>query len=71
MTTINAMGSFLMIYVLTNGDPGRQTETIALFAYHQAFGDFEVAFGAAITVVMLVANTLFALLYLGLARRRS
>ena len=71
MTTINAMGSFLMILVLTNGDPGRQTETIALFSYHQAFGgSFQIAFGASITVIMLVVNVLFALIYLGIARIR-
>ncbi len=70
MTTMNAMGSFLMIFVLTNGDPGRQTETIALFAYHRAFGNFEIAFGAAITVVMLAVNIVFAVVYLGMARSR-
>jgi multiple sugar transport system permease protein len=70
MTTINAAGSFLMIFVLTNGDPGRQTETISLFAYHRAFEYFEIAFGAAITVVMLAVNVIFAIVYLGMARAR-
>lgn len=70
MTTINAMGSFLMILVLTNGAPGRDTETIALYAYHRAFGSFEIAFGAAISVVMLAVNALLAILFLALARRR-
>jgi multiple sugar transport system permease protein len=70
MTTINAMGSFLMILVLTNGAPGRDTETIALYAYHRAFGSFEIAFGAAISVVMLVVNSLLTIFFLTLARRR-
>jgi multiple sugar transport system permease protein len=73
MTTIAASGSFLMIYVLTNGGPAKQTETIALYAYHQAFGapPFEIAFGAAISVVLLLLNLVFALVYLGIARRRA
>ena len=37
MTTITAMGSFLLIQILTNGEPGYGTETIALFAFHRAF----------------------------------
>jgi multiple sugar transport system permease protein len=68
MTTITAMGSFLLIQVLTNGDPGYQTETIALFAFHRAFGTYEIGFGAAISVVMLLLNLLFAAVYLRIAR---
>ena len=37
VTTITTIGSFLMILILTNGDPAYATETIALHAYHQAF----------------------------------
>lgn len=70
MTTINAVGSFLMILVLTNGDPGRQTETVALFAFHRAFQFYEIAFGSAISVGMLALNLLFAAGYLTLARER-
>jgi multiple sugar transport system permease protein len=70
-TTLVTMGSFLLILILTNGDPGYQTETIALFAFHRAFGQYEIGFGAAISVVMLAMNLLFAALYLRLARVKS
>jgi multiple sugar transport system permease protein len=68
VTTITAMGSFLLIQILTNGDPGYQTETIALFAFHRAFVTYEIGFGAAIAVVMLALNLLFAAVYLRIAR---
>lgn len=68
MTTIVTTGSFLLILILTNGDPGYQTETIALFAYHRAFGTYDIGFGSAIAVVMLVLNLLFAAVYLRVAR---
>ena len=70
MTTINAAGSFLMILVLTNGAPGRNTETIALFAFHRGFGFFEIAFGSAITMLLLAVNLVFAVGYLVLLRER-
>jgi multiple sugar transport system permease protein len=70
MTTIVTMGSFLMILILTNGDPAYQTETIALNAYHTAFAFFEIGYGAAISVVMLAINLVFAAIYLRLARGR-
>jgi multiple sugar transport system permease protein len=68
VTTIAAMGSFLLIQILTNGDPGYQTETLALFAFHRAFVTYEIGFGAAIAVVMLGLNLVFAAAYLRIAR---
>ncbi len=68
MTTIVTTGSFLLILILTNGDPGYQTETIALFAYHRAFGVYEIGFGSAVAVVMLALNLIFAAVYLRIAR---
>ena len=70
MATINVSGSFLMILVLTNGDPGRQTETISLFAFHRAFQFFEIAFGSAITVVLLGFNLVCAVVFLAILRER-
>jgi multiple sugar transport system permease protein len=67
-TTLVTMGSFLLILILTNGDPGYQTETIALFAYHRAFVQYQIGFGAAISVLLLALNLLFAAFYLYVAR---
>lgn len=68
MTTITAMGSFLLIAILTNGDPAYGTETIALFAFHRAFVTYEIGLGASIAVVMLALNLAFAAVYLRIAR---
>lgn len=67
-TTMATMGAFLLILIMTNGDPTYQTETIALFAYHRAFVSYEIGFGAAISVVMLALNLAFAAVYLRIAR---
>jgi multiple sugar transport system permease protein len=70
MTTIVSSGSFLTILLLTNGDPGMQTETLALYGFHRGFSGLEIGFGAAISTVLLVANAVFAAVYLGIGRRR-
>jgi multiple sugar transport system permease protein len=67
MTTITALGGFLLIEVLTSG-AGFQTTTVALYAYRNAFGQYEIGYGSAIAVVMLALNLAFALVYLRLAR---
>jgi multiple sugar transport system permease protein len=68
MTTLTTIGSFLLIMILTNGSLGYETETLALFAYHRAFVQFEIGYGAAISVIMLAINLVFAAVYLKLAR---
>lgn len=68
--TISTFGTFILIQTLTNGGPGIETETIALYAYHAAFRSYEIGYGSTIAVVMLLINLVFALFYLRVARPR-
>jgi len=69
--TISTFGTFILIQTLTNGGPGIQTETIALYAYHAAFDSYEIGYGSTIAVAMLAINLLFAALYLRVARPKT
>lgn len=68
--TISTFGTFLLIQTLTNGGPGIQTEVIALFAYHTAFTGYEIGYGSAIALVMLVLNLVFGTIYIRVSRPR-
>ncbi len=55
---INLLGSlraFDTIYVLTGGGPVRSTETIGFFMFRESFTQFKLGYGAAATVVLLIA----------------
>ena len=55
---INLLGSlraFDTIYVLTGGGPVRSTETIGFFMYRESFTQFKLGYGAAATVILLLA----------------
>jgi ABC-type sugar transport system permease subunit len=67
MTTILATGSFLLNQILTGGGTSKQTETLALYAFHMAFTDFRIGFGAALSAVILGLTAVFAAVYLWLA----
>ncbi len=69
--TIATFGSFILILMLTNGGPGIATEVISLYAYHTAFNSFEIGYGSAIAVVMLLINLAFAGAYLLLLRPKT
>ncbi|HEV7719489.1 MAG TPA: sugar ABC transporter permease [Arsenicitalea sp.] len=55
---INLLGSlraFDTIFILTAGGPVRSTETIGFFMYRESFTQFKLGYGAAATVVLLLA----------------
>ena len=51
---------FDLIFIMTKGGPGVQTETISLFLYKQTFGEFEWAYVAAIGLTILLVLSLIA-----------
>lgn len=52
---LNALRAFDMIFVLTGGGPVRSTETIGYFMFRESMLQFKLGYGAAATVVLLVA----------------
>jgi multiple sugar transport system permease protein len=66
MWTFNVFTPFL----LTHGGPAYRTELLSIYTYRVAFRDFEFGKGAAVGVVIMLVNLVFALAYLRIARRR-
>jgi raffinose/stachyose/melibiose transport system permease protein len=61
---INLLGSlraFDTIYVLTAGGPVRTTETVGFFMFRESFTQFKLGYGAAATLVLLVAVLIVSL----------
>ena len=50
-----ALRAFDIIYVLTGGGPTRATETIGFFMYRESMTQFNLGYGAAATIVLLIA----------------
>lgn len=55
ITLLNALRAFDIIYVLTAGGPVRSTETVGFFMYRESMTQFKLGYGAAATVILLVA----------------
>ena len=52
---LGALRAFDIIYILTGGGPVRTTETVGYFMYRESMTQFKLGYGAAATVVLLVA----------------
>ncbi len=62
--TIWTMRNFDIIYIMTNGGPGKATATLVIQAYQQAFQAFDFAGASAIGVISLVISLAFSIIYL-------
>lgn len=62
--TIWTFTYFPMIYALTGGGPGSQTEVLSIFMYHQSFGVGKLGYGAAISVAMVLIVGVLSIFYL-------
>ncbi|WP_265522584.1 carbohydrate ABC transporter permease [Oerskovia flava] len=64
LTTLQTLGVFTLIWVMTAGGPGVESSTLPVLAYQEAFKFAQVGYGTAIATVTLVLGGLFAIVYI-------
>jgi N-acetylglucosamine transport system permease protein len=69
MTTLN--GSFVIVWIMTEGGPDNSTQVMGSYMYQMAFRQFHFGFGAAIGVLILVLSLITTILLQRLMRQES
>ncbi|WP_138755170.1 carbohydrate ABC transporter permease [Paenibacillus sinopodophylli] len=64
LITLQTLGSFTLIFALTGGGPGNSTETLPLYMYHQAFVNYQLGYGTAISLILLMIGIIASLVYM-------
>jgi multiple sugar transport system permease protein len=68
--TLFTINTFGILFVLTFGGPGHQTEVLGLFMWKQAFRDYNLGYGSTISVILFTINVIFTIIYLKLFGRQ-
>jgi len=68
---IDSLKTFDMIYVMTQGGPGRSSETINMFAFTQGFHYFNMGYASAVLVLFLAIMLVVSLALISVRERRS
>ena len=68
LRVISLVNSPDLLLILTGGGPGRSTQVLSLYAFQNAYKDFNFGYAGALSVVMLVLLMLFAWAYIRLSR---
>jgi multiple sugar transport system permease protein len=64
LITLQTIGVFGLIFVLTAGGPDGKTQTLPLLMYEQAFKYGQIGYGTAIALVLLVLGAVFSMVYI-------
>ncbi|MBG0566510.1 carbohydrate ABC transporter permease [Actinoplanes aureus] len=68
LITLQTLAAFGLIFVMTGGGPGNASQTTPLYMYEQSFKFYELSYGTAMALVLLVVGALFSAIYLRLIR---
>ena len=67
LRVIGLVNSPDLLLILTQGGPGRSTQVLSLYAFQNAYKDFNFGYAGALSVVMFVLLMLFAWAYIRLS----
>ncbi|MBT3389013.1 MAG: sugar ABC transporter permease [Chloroflexi bacterium] len=71
LSMIGSLKEFDLIYIMTQGGPGRATESITTFIFRQAFDFTKFGYGTAVAVVMFAIILILSLIQLTYLTRRE
>lgn len=64
LVTLQTLGVFGLIYAMTGGGPGTLTTTLPIFMYNQAFVSYQLGYGTAISLLLLLIGIVLSLFYI-------
>ena len=56
ISAVSTIAVFGLVYALTRGGPGGATELVSIYIYNQSFTAFQLGYGAAVAVVVLLIS---------------
>jgi multiple sugar transport system permease protein len=63
ISAVSTIAVFGLVYALTRGGPGGETELISIYIYNQSFTAFQLGYGAAVAVVALLISLILGIGY--------
>ncbi len=68
LITLATLSDFTLVVVLTGGGPGFDTQLLTIYTYQQAFKFYEIGYGTAISLLIIVVGAILSLLYIRVLR---
>ena len=64
VVTLGTIGAFGLVFALTGGGPGVASTTLAIYMYLKAFSSYQIGYGMAIALFLLLLGVVLSLVYM-------
>lgn len=64
LITLQTLSSFTLVFAMTGGGPGTKTSVLPIYMYQQAFSFYQLGYGSAISLALLLVGIIASLLYI-------
>lgn len=64
LITLATLNDFTLIYAMTGGGPGDNSNVLSVFMYQEGFTNYQMAYGAAISVVLQLIGVVLSVSYI-------
>jgi multiple sugar transport system permease protein len=71
LITLQTLGLFGLIYALTGGGPGSDSTTLPIYMYNKAFSAYQLGYGTAIAIIILIFGICLSIFYMNSIRREK
>lgn len=63
LITLQTLSVFTLVFAMTSGGPGTKSETLPVYMYQEAFKFYQLGYGAAVALILLLIGAIFSLIY--------
>jgi multiple sugar transport system permease protein len=63
LITLQTLSVFTLVFAMTGGGPGTKSETLPVYMYQEAFKFYQLGYGAAVALILLLSGAIFSLIY--------
>ncbi|MDF2963176.1 MAG: sugar transporter permease [Paenibacillus sp.] len=71
LITLGTLNNFTLIYSLTGGGPGDKTQVLSVLMYEKAFSQYQLSYGSAISVVLLILGAILSVVYMKILKKQN
>ncbi|MDI9261169.1 carbohydrate ABC transporter permease [Alicyclobacillus sendaiensis] len=68
LITLQTLSDFTLVYAMTGGGPGTETSVLPVFMYQQAFSFYQLGYGSAISLILLLIGIIASVFYIRLSK---
>jgi multiple sugar transport system permease protein len=69
LVTLATLNDFTLIFALTGGGPGNASQVLSTYMYQIGFTEYRIAYGTAVSVVLLAVGVFLSIFYVRALRR--